>query len=90
MRNALNTLDQEVIIVPLTNVLIIRDYYQTVGALIPNAKNLKFCRKMENVKSASHTPDHKTTVPDVARTIAQRVSFNLMELAWIMAIITPI
>jgi len=51
---------------------------------------LKSCQKMEHVKNASHIPDHKTTAKDVAKMTAQRVSFNSMELAWIMVTITPI
>jgi hypothetical protein len=41
----------------------------------------KSCQEMEkNANSASHTPDLKMMVRDVAKMTAQEVSFNMMEL----------
>lgn len=82
MRNVQSTPDQGVIIVLLTNVETDKDSRLMEHAQVSNVESSRSLEKMElHVKSASHTQDHKITKLDVARMIAQEVSFNSMELA---------
>lgn len=75
----------------LTNVVIIKDYLKTEHAVQSNVENLRLNHRMEFLaRSATHTPDHKITVPDAAKMHAPRVSFNSMEPVWTMVITTQI
>lgn len=85
MKNAQITLDQEVIIVKLTSVEIIKEFNLTELALLSNVVNSRSLDKMElHASNASHIPDHKIMDLDVVKMIAQEVSSNSMELAWHM------
>lgn len=82
VKTAQTSLDQEVTTALPTNALTTRDWWATELAVLSNAKNLRSSAVTElHVRNASHTPDPKKTVQDVAKMTAPRVSSNMTVLA---------
>lgn len=90
MKNAQITQSQEVTTVLPISVVKDKDFKLMEVALVSNAVSSRSSARTDQpVRSASLTPDHKITVPDVDRMIAQEVLFNSMELAWPTVITIP-